>query len=306
VTVARPRLHLGTAPDSWGVWFADDPRQVGPQRFLDEARAAGYTRIELGPYGYLPTDPAILRGELERRGLTLTGGAIVAELGRGVDGFVEAIAAADEAAPLLSALDAGFLVLLPGGDRDDAGNRIHLGAEEWADICAGIDRLGGHVRDRWGLELVFHSHADSLVETEDEIVRVLEGTDPTAVGLCLDTGHVAYGGGDTVGLIGRFPERIRYVHLKQVDPLVLGRVRAERLRFDEAVARGVMVEPPHGEPGMPAVVEALAALDRDLVCIVEQDLFGCEPGRPFPIAKRTLDSFAGLGLDVGQVPAARG
>src|SRR5436190_24022705 len=64
---------LGTAPDSWGVWHPNDPLQTPWHRFLDEVVEAGYVRIELGPFGYLPTDPAVLRPELERRGLTLAG-----------------------------------------------------------------------------------------------------------------------------------------------------------------------------------------------------------------------------------------
>ena len=54
------RIRVGSAPDSWGVWFPDDPQQVPWQRFLDEVAEAGYSWIELGPYGYLPTDPAKL------------------------------------------------------------------------------------------------------------------------------------------------------------------------------------------------------------------------------------------------------
>lgn len=65
-------LSIGTAPDSWGVWYADDPRQTPWTRFLDEVVAAGYLRIELGPYGYLPTDPVRLKDELDQRGLTIT------------------------------------------------------------------------------------------------------------------------------------------------------------------------------------------------------------------------------------------
>jgi inosose dehydratase len=67
-----PNLRLGTAPDSWGVWFPDDPKQVPWHQFLDEAAEAGYTAVELGPFGYLPTNPEQLRDELGRRGLTLT------------------------------------------------------------------------------------------------------------------------------------------------------------------------------------------------------------------------------------------
>ena len=80
---ALPNLRLGTAPDSWGVWFPDDPKQVPWHRFLDEAAAAGYTAVELGPFGYLPTNPEQLRDELGRRGLTLTGATAGTALHRG-------------------------------------------------------------------------------------------------------------------------------------------------------------------------------------------------------------------------------
>ena len=106
--------------------------------------------------------------------------------------------------------------------------------------------------------------------------------------LCLDTGHIAYCGGDSLKLIHDFPERIGYVHLKQVDPTVLDKVRAEGLGFGEAVRLGVMCEPPRGEPAMPPVLEALAGLDAEIFAIVEQDMYPCEPDRPLPIATRTL------------------
>ena len=99
-----PRLLLGTAPDSWGVWFADEPGQVPWSRYLDEVRDAGYRWTELGPFGYLPTDPARLRDELEARGLTLTGGTVFAGLHKGRDALEQAKADCDaELATLASA-----------------------------------------------------------------------------------------------------------------------------------------------------------------------------------------------------------
>src|SRR3712207_6378881 len=76
------RLRLGTAPDSWGVWHPEDPVQVPWHRFLDEVVEAGYSWIELGPYGYLPTDPGQLRDEVGRRGLSVSGQACFAALHR--------------------------------------------------------------------------------------------------------------------------------------------------------------------------------------------------------------------------------
>ncbi|HET7727942.1 MAG TPA: hypothetical protein VFK54_11535, partial [Candidatus Limnocylindrales bacterium] len=83
-TVQYPKLRLGTAPDSWGVWNpSGDPLQTPWTRYLDEAREAGYAYSELGPFGYLPTDPGIVREAYAERGLTLTGGTVFVALHKG-------------------------------------------------------------------------------------------------------------------------------------------------------------------------------------------------------------------------------
>src|SRR3954451_2572688 len=90
---------------------------------------------------------------------------------------------------------------------------------------------------------MFHPHADAHVAAEDSVTRFLEGTAPTTVSLCLDTGHIAYAGGDNRALVAKHPDRIGYVHLKSIDPDVLARVRAEGMSFADAVKHGAMVEP---------------------------------------------------------------
>ena len=144
-----------------------------------------------------------------------------------------------------------------------------------------------------------------IAMTQDEIARLLNDTDPRYVNLCLDTGHVAYCNADNLALIRDFPERIAYVHLKQVNPTLRDRAHAERMGFPPACRAGVMVEPPLGVPEMPPVLEALAALDRDLWCIVEQDMIGCSVDAPFPVAKRTCEYFASVDLGAGRPLAAR-
>jgi inosose dehydratase len=297
-----PRLLLGTAPDSWGVWFADDPRQVPWSRYLDEVRDAGYRWTELGPFGYLPSDPGRLREELDARGLVLTGGTVFAGLHKGRDALEQAKAdCAAELATLLP-LGAKYLVILPEGYTDLDGNLTstpELTDDEWHALTSGMSELGRYVSEEHGAILTFHTHADSHVGTQQEIERFLDGTDPETVHLCLDTGHVAYCGADNLKLIRDHPERIAYVHLKQVDPAIRARVRDEKLGFAPAVRLGVMVEPPVGEPDMPSLIDALAALDRGLYCIVEQDMYPCEPDRPLPIAKRTQAYLAACGLETG-------
>ena len=89
--VGGPRLMLGSCPDSWGVWFADDPLQTPWSRFLDELSDVGYEWLELGPYGYLPTDPSQLRDELDKRGLKVAAGTMHGESGLHRAGDWEAI-----------------------------------------------------------------------------------------------------------------------------------------------------------------------------------------------------------------------
>ena len=134
----------------------------------------------------------------------------------------------------------------------------------------------------------FHSHADSHVGYQRDIERFLQATDPAYVNLCLDTGHVAYYDGDNLDLITRYPDRIGYLHLKQVDPQIRDKVLAEDLSFPEAVRLGVMVEPPSGVPDLGPILDATGALGRPIYGIVEQDMYPCAPEVPLPIAQRTL------------------
>jgi inosose dehydratase len=195
------------------------------------------------------------------------------------------------------------VVILPEG-YTDLGGRVTgpttLTDDEWTNLASGMSELGRYLADRHDAVLVFHTHADSHVGTQGEIERFLEATDPETVQLCLDTGHVAYCGADNLRLIRDFPDRIGYVHLKQVDPAIRARVRDEQLGFAPAVRLGVMVEPPLGEPDMPSLIDALAALDRDLFCIVEQDMYPCDFERPLPIAFRTQQYFQACGLGAGR------
>jgi inosose dehydratase len=304
VSVDYPQLHLGTAPDSWGVWNPGlDPLQTPWSRYLDEIQAAGYKWTELGPLGYLPTDPGILREEYAKRDLGLTGGTVFVALHKGREALVRAKADCDAEMATIGPLGARHLVILSEGYTNFQGALTAsptLTDDEWTALNTGMSELGKYVADKHGAVLVFHTHADSHVGTASEIERFLDGTDPETVHLCLDTGHVAYCGADNLGLIADYADRVRYVHLKQIDTAIRARVRDEKLGFAPAVRLGVMVEPPLGEPDMPSLLAALGSLDRELFCIVEQDMYPCDFDTPFPIAKRTQEYFKGCGLGAGR------
>lgn len=304
------RIHLGTAPDSWGVWMPDDPRQTPWTRFLDEVAAAGYTWMELGPFGYLPTDPARLIDETGRRGLTITGGTVDGGLHK-PGTFDEVLDKSRRVARTLAGVGARYLVFLPEmyRDVDDTGTFLQpaeLTAEQWGSLLTRMTQLARAIHEEFGMVLVFHPHADSHVDTQEHVERFLEGTDPGLVQLCLDTGHISYCGGDNIAIIRKYPERIHYVHLKQVAPAIMARVGAEGLSFAQAVRLGAMCEPPLGDPDMPPLLDALADLDRNLFAIVEQDLFPCHPDVPLPIAERTREYFAACGIGPGRLATASG
>ena len=301
------RLLLGSCPDSWGVWFADDPRQTPWDRFLDELAGVGYEWLELGPYGYLPTDPARLRDELDRRNLKVAGGTMHGHSGlHRADDFPAIEEATRKVAELTRAVGADHLIFVPvPGYRDDETGAYlepaELDEDAWKRLVTATNELGKIVAEEYGLRLQFHPHADSHVETQAQTERFLDETDPRYVSLCLDTGHLAYRHADNVAIINRYPDRIGYVHIKQMDPAIVARADREGLAFGQAVAMGASCEPPAGEPVVEDVAKALraldrGALDRDLFVVVEQDMYPCDFGQPKPIAQRTYAYLRSLGI----------
>ena len=294
------KLRLGTAPDSWGVWFASDPHQVTWDVYLDEIARVGYVYTELGPQGFMPQDPEQLRDELARRNLTVCGGTVFAGLHKGREALDKAIADFGREAKLLAAVGAEYLVHLPEqytdmhtGEATEAGD---IDPEQWKNLVTGTDELAKVIFEEYGVKLVFHPHVDTHVDTQERIERFLSDTDPELVNLCLDTGHIAYCEGDNIEIVDRFPERITYVHLKSVDPAVRARALAENMPLSDAVKLGVMCEPPYGEPDMPPLLDRLGRLDRDIFTVIEQDLYPVEPNIPLPIGARTAGYYVGCGL----------
>jgi inosose dehydratase len=293
------RVTLGSAPDSWGVWFADDPKQTPWERCLDELAEAGYGWTELGPYGYFPTDPAELRRAFDARGMKLTAGIAIGELHTpGAFGAIEGHVT--EVCELAAALGAPYLMLIAGSYRDGfTGEQLwdaRLDDAAWGRLTETAGRIGRLTQERWGMRTVFHPHADTNVEYEDQIERFLAETDPAAVNLCFDVGHHEYRGGDAVAFMRAHHARIPYLHLKSVDPAIRADVLRENPPFGEAVARFMFVEPNAGSVDFPGLVEVLREIGFEGWGIVEQDMYPCDPDRPLPIAKRTHAYLKGLGL----------
>ena len=292
-------ITIGSAPDSWGVWFPSDPQQTPWHRFLDEMVDAGYEWTELGPYGYLPTDLPTLRRELSSRGLKVTGTFAMAnveeaslwgELERQVLGAGERLAA----------LDAKYLVLIDDTYTDlFTGEAIapkRLDESAWGQFIETTHRVADIARDRFGLQLVFHPHAETHVEYEDQIETFLEQTDPDRVSICFDTGHHAYRGGDSINFMRRHHNRIPYLHLKSIDPEIQKRVESEGIPFAEAVKMDMFVEPSKGAVDFLAFRDMLQEIDYNGYAIVEQDMYPAPFDKPLPIAKRTRAYLREIGI----------
>ena len=295
-------LKLGSCPDSWGVWFADDPKQTPWQRFLDELSGVGYEWLELGPYGYLPTDPEQLKDELGSRALKVAGGTMHGWSGlHRADEFDSIAAQTRKVAELTAAVDAKHLIFVPvPGYRDDNTGAYlepaELTEDEWRTLIRSTNELGRIIDGEYGIRLQFHPHADSHVETQAQTERFLEETDPAFVSLCLDTGHLAYRHADVPGIIRKYPDRIGYVHIKHMDPAIEEIADRDDLAFGQAVAMGASCEPPQGLPDIPSVVQALNELDAEIFVVVEQDMYPCDFDTPQPIAARTADYLRGQGI----------
>ena len=253
-------ITIGTAPDSWGVWFPSDPEQVPPEVFLHEVAEAGYEWIELGPYGYLPSDAAKLSEQLDEYGLGVLAGTVFEHLHR-PDSWDDVWTQVTNVAALTQAVGGKHIVVIPEVWRhhktgEPVENR-ELTEDQWKQKTSGLDELGRRILEEYGLHVQFHSHADSHVGYQPDIERLLDSTNPEWVNLCFDTGHIAYYGGDCLELIRKYPDRIGYLHLKQINPQVVAQVLDKDLSFPEAVRMGAMVEPPLGIPEMPPLLDAV-------------------------------------------------
>lgn len=298
------RLALGSCPDSWGVWFADDPLQTPWHRFLDELSAVGYEWIELGPYGYLPTDPARLRDELASRSLKVAGGTVDGHGGlHRPHEFERIYERVHKVGELTQAVGGEHVIFVPTpGYRDDATGAYtedrELDAEGWATMIRSANELGRMLKGEFDVTLQFHPHADAHVETHVQTERFLDDTDPDAVSLCLDTGHLAYRHADCAKLVRDYPDRIGYVHLKQMDPEILAKADESDLAFGQAVKLGVSCAMPLGVPEMPPIIDELVKLDVDMFVVVEQDMYPCDFNAPKPAAEKANTYLRSIGIGV--------
>ena len=301
-------FRIANAPCSWGVDFADRPENPPWPRVLDEAAAAGFAAIDLGPVGYFPTDPQRLASELTARGLSLSAGGLFDPL-TDPAAFPAVVDKTRRTCAIARALGAPRLVIIDcvSADRGRTAGRPHaarrLDATSWRAMMDRIAEIARIARDDYGVVASLHAHAGSFIEFEDEIDHAMHDLAPDLVGLCVDTGHSAYAGIDPIALIRRYGSRVCHMHLKDVDPAVRAACLAGGVDFFGAVARGIFCPLGRGMVDFAGVRDALAAIGYGGLIVVEQDVDPTGNASPLKNARESFDYLASVGIAVAAQPA---
>lgn len=285
-------IKIGNAPCSWGVEFADDPRNPNWRKVLQENAGAGYTGIELGPVGFMPEDAAVLSEALEEFDQTLVGGVVFRPF-HDPDVWDDVMDGAVRTCKALAAHGAEHLVLIdsisprraPTAGR--AAEAEQMDKAEWTsyrDKFATIAKMG---TEEYGLKVGIHAHAGGFMDFEPELDRLLAEVDESILKICFDTGHHSYAGFDPVAFIRRNIDRISYMHFKDIDPKVKAHVVSNRTNFYDACGQGIFCNLGDGDVDFGAVRQVLLDSGFGGWCTVEQD---CDPeGDTSPINDAKLN-----------------
>lgn len=297
-------IQVATAPCSWGVSLASQSAPgVDARQVLDEMAEAGYSGTELGELGFFPRDPEELRDLLQARGLTLVAGFVQAPLLK-VEADSTHLDRTLEVAALLSSVNPSAYLILSdaiGADSTRTARSGRIGPEDapsdsaWHALVRGAQILARSTRDRTGIKTLLHPHCATHIEAPDEVERFLDWTEPDLIGLCLDTGHFAYGGGSPLTALYKHGDRLRHIHLRDLSLDVAERARCEGLDYFAAVESGLFPELGRGGLDLENLLMELEGLDYSGWVVVEQKVLpGMDP--PAVSAKRNRDYLRGMGV----------
>jgi inosose dehydratase len=297
-------FRIANAPCSWGVIEGIDGERGGYVQVIDEMQQTGYAGTELGDWGFMPTDPAFLTQELGSRHLSLLASWVSVFL-HDADRHQQSADDAVRTAKLLAAVGGHKNMIVLGNDPyGDPVRTKHVGRittdlgmseEQWQTFARGANYVARRVMDEAGLRTVFHHHIGTWVETPDETRRLLDMTDPAILGLCFDTGHWAFAGGDPVQGIYEFADRIWHVHFKDHEPNVARQSREQGWDGPTSVGHGVFCELGRGDVDFPGVMKALQDIGYAGWIVVEQDVLP-GMGTPKESAQRNREYLKSLGL----------
>jgi len=281
-------IKIANAPCSWGILEFDlEGEAAGYTQVLNEMQAAGYNGTELGDWGFMPTDPLQLKKEIQARKLEMLAAFVPVDFSDRNTHTAGAETAVRTAKLLAAVTTTPFIVLADDNGKNPSrtqnAGRIRpeqgLSDEGWAVFAAGVEHVARAVQSATGVRCVFHHHCGGFVETPAEVEKLLALTDPEIVGLCFDTGHYTFGGGDAVEGVRKHASRIWHFHLKDHEPNVAAQARQNEWDYFASVRNGIFCELGKGNVDFPAVLKELEKAGYDGWGVVEQDVL---PGMGSP------------------------
>jgi inosose dehydratase len=270
---------IAGAPISWGVCEVPGwGHQLPPERVLAEMRDIGLAATEFGPAGFLPAGPVEKAAALRSFGLAAVGGFVPAVLHE--DGH-DPLPGVDRELDGFTAAGAGMIVLAAATGQRGYDTRPALDSGGWRTLLANLDRVAARARER-GVSLALHPHAGTMVESREDVGRVLDGSD---VPLCLDTGHLLIGGTDPAELVAAAAGRVAHTHLKDVDATLAGKVRAGEITYTDAVRDGIYRPLGAGDIDIAGIITVLESRGYRGWYTIEQDtILTGEPAGEGPAA----------------------
>ena len=295
-------IRIGNAPCSWGVEFANDERNPTWQSVLEQCAGAGYKGIELGPVGFMPEDPAILKDALAQYDLELIGGVVFRAF-HDPQAWDDVMDGSVRTCKALVAHGAEHLVLIdsisprraPTAGRADEAEQMD--AAEWKAYVERIRTIAKMGAEEYGLTVGIHAHAAGFMDFEPELERLLEEVDESIMKICFDTGHHSYAGFDPVAFMKRHMDRISYMHFKDIDPAVKQQVIANRTGFYDACGQGIFCNLGQGDVDFDAVRQVLLDAGFEGWCTVEQDCDPTLPGTPLEDAQANREYLESIGFN---------
>lgn len=260
--------RVAGAPISWGVIEIPDwGYQMPADRVLREAASVGLTAMEAGPAGFLPEDPDGVKAKLAEYGLSLVGGFVPAVL-HDPDVSLQGLHLVERRARFFAAAGADTLVLAAATGAESYEEVVELDEAGWKELFENLKRAE-EICVRHGLTLALHPHFGTVIETDDQLRRFLDSCD---TGLCLDTGHLVIGGSDPVEIAEEAADRVKHVHLKDVDREVAKRLGARELDFKGACRAEAFRPLGEGDVDIGRLLDVLKVAGYGRWYVLEQDI----------------------------------
>lgn len=295
----KNKVKLGIAPIAW---TNDDMPDLGAEntfeQCISEMALAGFTGCEVGNK-YPRNDIPALKKALALRNMQICNAwfssfLITKPYEEVEKDFIEHITFLKEmGAKVVGISEQGHSI--QGTDKSIFEEKYIMNDEEWDMLCTGINKLGKVANDM-GIKLCLHHHMGTVVQTEAEIDRLMANTDPEVFGLLFDSGHLAYCGEDYMSVLKKYANRIRHVHLKDIRPEMVKKVRDEHLSFLQGVRLGTFTVPGDGAIDFKPIFEVLEETGYEGYVLVEaeQDPAIANPLEYAIMARKYISEVSGL------------